>query len=104
MSWHATPFEERLEKALSEKHILSQRYSIFIFCLRPFLGPGMNIMLIHAKQIMLILSQNKQIKLYLDKDGIHHNCIYNSLWQSLLTYLWEMCTFIYFPSGTQSCV
>ncbi|WOH03581.1 hypothetical protein DCAR_0622980 [Daucus carota subsp. sativus] len=25
VSWHATPFEERLEKALSEKHILSQR-------------------------------------------------------------------------------
>ena len=26
MRWHATPFEERLEKALSEESVISQRY------------------------------------------------------------------------------
>lgn len=26
VSWHATPFEERLEKALSEESFISQRY------------------------------------------------------------------------------
>lgn len=26
MSWHATPFEERLEKALSDEKLLSQRF------------------------------------------------------------------------------
>jgi hypothetical protein len=25
VSWHATPFEERLEKALSEESVISQR-------------------------------------------------------------------------------
>ncbi|KAL1823211.1 hypothetical protein ACET3Z_009989 [Daucus carota] len=29
VSWHATPFEERLEKALSEKHVISQRRNLF---------------------------------------------------------------------------
>ena len=29
MSWHATPFEERLEKALSEESLISQRYVMF---------------------------------------------------------------------------
>lgn len=37
MSWHATPFEERLEKALSEDTLISQRYVYLtlsiIFCL-----------------------------------------------------------------------
>jgi hypothetical protein len=26
VSWHATPFEERLEKALSEEKLLSERF------------------------------------------------------------------------------
>ena len=30
MKWHATPFEERLEKALSEETVISQRYA-FLF-------------------------------------------------------------------------
>lgn len=30
MNWHATPFEERLEKALSEESVISQRYA-FLF-------------------------------------------------------------------------
>jgi hypothetical protein len=29
VSWHATPFEERLEKALSEEKILSERFLDF---------------------------------------------------------------------------
>lgn len=37
VSWHATPFEERLEKALSEKHIISQRY-VKLFLLAVFPG------------------------------------------------------------------
>lgn len=36
VTWHATPFEERLEKALSEKHIISQRYAkLFLLAVFP---------------------------------------------------------------------
>ena len=36
VSWHATPFEERLEKALSEESIISQRYDFeYSFVLVP---------------------------------------------------------------------
>jgi hypothetical protein len=31
VSWHAMSFEERLEKALSEEKLLSERFFIFIF-------------------------------------------------------------------------
>lgn len=30
VSWHATPFEERLEKALSEDNFISQRYDMLL--------------------------------------------------------------------------
>jgi len=30
VSWHATPFEERLEKALSEEKLLSERFLDFL--------------------------------------------------------------------------
>lgn len=32
VSWHATPFEERLEKALSEESSISQGYAGFLLC------------------------------------------------------------------------
>ena len=34
MSWHATPFEERLEKALSEESIVT-RYAYSLSCCLP---------------------------------------------------------------------
>lgn len=38
VSWHATPFEERLEKALSEETSISQRYVMFLSLFAPFTG------------------------------------------------------------------
>jgi len=35
VSWHATPFEERLEKALSEESFISQRYFYFLSLVVP---------------------------------------------------------------------
>lgn len=32
VSWHATPFEERLEKALSEESVITQKYACFLRC------------------------------------------------------------------------
>ena len=33
MSWHATPFEERLEKALSDESLISQRFVYFVLAI-----------------------------------------------------------------------
>ena len=33
VSWHATPFEERLEKALSDESLISQRFVYFVLAI-----------------------------------------------------------------------
>lgn len=59
VSWHATPFEERLEKALSEDKLIAERYDILCsICLFIIKGRNNRFHTVHNKTDYRKVKQN----------------------------------------------